>query len=99
MGFELTIVEAGKPTYEWRFIASCGLPDEEDNDFTLEEVEANARLIAAAPELYDGCNAMLGLVQLLLGRDDLTDDLRLALTTSHRIAEAEAAVAKARGGQ
>jgi hypothetical protein len=62
-----------------------------------EAGQANARLIAAAPELYDGCNAMLGLVQLLLGRDDLSDDLRLALTTNHRIAEAEAAVAKAGG--
>jgi hypothetical protein len=99
MGFELTIVEAGKPTYEWRFIASCGLPDEEDNDFTLEEVEANARLIAAAPDLLDGCNALLGLLQLLSHRDDISDDVREFLTKGHRIDEAEAAVAKATGGE
>jgi hypothetical protein len=69
---------------EQKFIASTILP-------------SNARLIAAAPELYDGCNAMLGLVQLILGRDDLSAELREALTTNHRIAEAEAATAKARG--
>jgi hypothetical protein len=63
------------------------------------EREANVRLIAAAPELYDGCNALLGLVQLILGRDDLSDELREVLTTNHRIAEASAATAKARGDQ
>ena len=66
-------------------------------DRSHSKIMADAHLIAAAPELYDGCNAMLGLIQLVLGRDDLTDDLRLALTTNHRIAEAEAATAKARG--
>jgi hypothetical protein len=60
-----------------------------------DENEANARLIAAAPELYGGCNALLGLIQLLLGRDDLTDELRQVLTTNHRIGEANAAVEKA----
>lgn len=57
--------------------------------------EANARLIAAAPELLDGCNALLGLLQLVSGRDDLTPELREILRTNHRVAEAEAAVAKA----
>jgi hypothetical protein len=56
---------------------------------------ANARLIAAAPELFDGCNALLGLLQLVSGRDDLTPELREVLRTNHRVAEAEAAVAKA----
>jgi hypothetical protein len=71
------------------------LPKSADPD--RKEQNANARLIAAAPELYDGCNAMLGLVQLILGRDDLSSELREVLTTNHRIAEAEAATAKARG--
>lgn len=64
---------------------------------SCERMKANARLIAAAPDLYDGCNAMLGLVQLLLGRDDLTPELREVLTTNHRIAEARTATSKARG--
>lgn len=49
MATELTIVEAGKPTYEWRFIASCSLPDgDDDQDFTAREVYANASFIAFA---------------------------------------------------
>lgn len=58
---------------------------------------ANLHLIAAAPDLYDGCNALLGLIQLILGRDDLPPDLRVALTDNHRVIEAEAAIARARG--
>lgn len=66
---------------------------------TSPQMRADANLIAAAPELYEGCNALLGLLQLLLGRDDLPDDVRDAMQTSHRVEEAKAAVAKARGGQ
>lgn len=48
----LSIVEAGKQTFEWRFIATCPLPDgDEDQDFTDREVRANAKLIAAAPDM------------------------------------------------
>lgn len=43
----LSIVEAGKQTYEWRFIANCSIPDEDDHDFTFREVKANAAFIAA----------------------------------------------------
>lgn len=56
---------------------------------------ADARLIAAAPELLDGCNALLGLLQLVCDRDDLSPSLRDVLTTNHRINEARAALAKA----
>lgn len=60
MDFELTIVEAGKETHEWRFIASCSLPDgDNDQDFTSGEVQANARLIAAAPELLAACQEIV----------------------------------------
>jgi hypothetical protein len=50
-------------------------------------------------DLYNGCNALLGLLQLLSHRDDVSDDLRGFLTSGHRIDEAEKAVAKARGEQ
>jgi hypothetical protein len=42
----LSIVEAAKETYEWRFIANCTMPDEDDHDFTGSEVKANAKHIA-----------------------------------------------------
>ena len=85
MDFELTIVEAGKPTYEWRFIATCGLPDEK-GDIPKKQVIANVNLIAAAPELY---HALEGLVAWAddLRRMDPAEDLR----------KARAALAKARG--
>jgi hypothetical protein len=41
---------------------------------------------------------MLGLVQLVLGRDDLSPELRRVLTTNHRIDEAKSAVTKAGEG-
>lgn len=44
-------------------------------------------------------NAMLGLIQLVSGRDDLTPELREVFRTNHRIGEAQAAIAKATGGQ
>jgi hypothetical protein len=85
----------GTTTHTYDFIATC----EDEYGERLPNAQANARLICAAPDLFDGCNAMLGLAQLLLGRDDLPAEVREALTTSHRIRDAEAAVAKAEGGQ
>lgn len=46
-----SIVEAGKPTFKWRFIAH--VPTEKENDIHFLEAEANARLIAAAPDLLE----------------------------------------------
>lgn len=58
---------------------------------------ANGLLVAAAPELLDGCNALLGLVQLISSRADLSEDIKLILLESHRTKEAIDAVAKAEG--
>jgi hypothetical protein len=60
---------------------------------------ANARLIAAAPDLLNGCRALLGLIQLISGRDDIASELQEVLGSNHRIAEAEAAIAKATQSQ
>ena len=65
MGFELSIVEANKETYEWKFIAHCTLPDGEDDDFPRDVVEANARLIAAAPALLEACKEALSDCRIL----------------------------------
>lgn len=55
---ELWIVQADKPTYEWRTIASIPLGDLEEG-FPQEVIEANARLIAAAPSLLEALKALL----------------------------------------
>lgn len=52
----LTIIaNADRPTYEWTFIAQIGVDDDHtDAQGVLRaEAEANARLIAAAPDLYE----------------------------------------------
>jgi len=56
MDFELSIVEANKPTHEWKFIAS--IPTSPEFDFPRSTAEANARLIAAAPDLLALCLEM-----------------------------------------
>lgn len=66
-----------------------------DVDQAPDLTAANARLIAAAPELLDGCNALLGLLQLIENRCDA--ELLDIIRTNHRVAEAKAAVAKATG--
>lgn len=56
---QLSIVEANKPTHEWKFIATIYLREGNDPDeFTHRVSEANARLIAAAPELLTLCKQM-----------------------------------------
>lgn len=52
---ELTIVQAGKETYDWNFIASCN----EEMGIDPATVAANAQLIAAAPELLAALEALL----------------------------------------
>lgn len=52
IGGELSIVEVNKPTHEWKFIATVYLREGNDPDeFPHLVSEANARLIAAAPDL------------------------------------------------
>lgn len=60
-----------------------------------DEDRANAKLLAAAPDLLDGCNALLGLLQLIAGRSDA--ELLEIISTNHRVAAAKAAVKKATG--
>lgn len=66
-----------------------------DYRISPEEDRANALLCAAAKDLRDGCNALLGLLQIVCGRDDMPYAIKDILETNHRVDEALAAVAKA----
>lgn len=79
-------------------VARCGDFSAKDLiEFSGDRWNADARLISAAPELLDGCNAILGLITLISGRDDISPEIREALTNSHRIDDARAAIRKATG--
>lgn len=66
---ELWVVEQGRQPYNWRCIATVTIVGGEIGDITPTEGSANARLIAAAPDLLaaleeiaegDGCNCRVG---------------------------------------
>lgn len=63
----------------------------------IAERNANARLIAAAPELLAALDGMIGLIDLVLSHDDIPAVLARALEESHRLSAAREASAKARG--
>lgn len=64
-----------------------------------KEEEANAYLLAASWDLYDGCNALLELLRLIRDRDDVSHELAEIIRTSNRVNEAEQAVAKTQKGE
>ena len=47
--------------------------------------------------LVHACNGLLGLVQLVAGRADVSDELRDILSSNHRVIEAALAVAAVSG--
>jgi hypothetical protein len=59
-----------------------------DDGHTEDECEANARLIAAAPELYEGCKRALNYIENTEGEFDFELDTGIFI---------RAALAKARG--
>lgn len=81
LDFELTIVEADKPTHEWKFIAS--VPTTPEFDFPPAVAKANAHLIAAAPDLLAACRRL---------RSVINDHVSLA-----DVDALDAAIAKAEG--
>lgn len=58
-----------------------------------QDGEVTAVLRLEKSVLIDGVNALLGLIQLISGRSDLTPDLREVLKDNHRVKEAEACLA------
>lgn len=57
------------------------------------QARANARLIAAAPELLDALNGLYGLLQLFAARSDVPSEVK-NFTTNHRAVDALAVLAK-----
>lgn len=81
------LANSGDTTVAMTFWTNQRCPD--------DECRANARLIAAAPELLAACEELLKLV------DDLEGMAAMPLTpecTSKEVAKAKAAIAKAKGG-
>lgn len=79
----LSIVEAGKQAHEWRHIAT--IPSDGEEIYILE-AEANARLIAAAPDLLEAAKGAL----MLLNTRSEWDDCHVSRTLRAAISKAEA---------
>jgi hypothetical protein len=60
-------------------------------------VDAAVELKAQRDALVKGCDALLGLLQLMCARKDMPPEIREHLTHSHRIDEARRAIARAKG--
>lgn len=82
-----------------RYLAYDDYKHEALNTALPIEVKANAYLLAASWDLYDGCNALLGLLQLIRYRDDVSHELAEIIRTSNRVNAVEQAVVKAQKGE
>lgn len=54
------IADNGAPSYDWQFLATVS--DDFEKGVDWGQTQANARLIAAAPELLTACEALLDLI-------------------------------------
>ena len=76
---------AEEVTYNILILAAGAVLTSAGGGFTKEELEANARLIAAAPEMYEALNA----VRHFLAKDDGRDEVALGLTVMSALHNAE----------
>lgn len=91
----LTIVANPEaPVYDWKLIATCDWPAEGDHDITSAEMKANARLIAAAPDLLEAAQNAVEEWGMRAGDDDA---LLPSAEQPESIAALMRAIARARG--
>lgn len=91
MDHELMILESGKEAYEWRTIAGCPWPTER-GDISRRQVEANAHLMAAAPDMLA---ALQGVMDILGSAESNASGNPEWDYVAPRVAAARAAVALA----
>jgi len=84
---ELWIVEANKQAYEWRVIAASPFPDER-GDIPRAQVEANTRLMSAAPDLLEALSWFI---------NDIDDTHTVMVDFDANVDRARVAIAKALG--
>ena len=72
----------------------CGRPACASWMHTAEARDEYDSLCATATSLADACNDLLGLLQLIASRPDISDELRAVLTDNYRISQARAALAE-----
>jgi len=85
------IARSERPVYEWLHVAQLSSEPHEADDIPFHEAEANARLIAAAPDLLAALQDTLRMLEAA--------HRELGMFTAHnkRIIAARAAIAKATG--
>lgn len=95
-------VVAGDPNDHCQHIAyvSAILPRKRTTSFDAPDADrdANARLIAAAPELLEACETALAFYQRLFGVPADSMSVKHASEAKEMFAELSAAIAKAKGG-
>lgn len=103
----LSIVAGGPEVYNWTHIAQISVSDE--GDAPRGQAEANARVMAAAPELLAQLRGLVAFTKAIIRDAGLDPDAtavafvsggnELALVSlATLLANAEAAIAKAEGG-
>jgi hypothetical protein len=98
-----TIQQAGYESYILGRIRGGRVASIYESDQPTDEERANARLIAAAPELLEACRGVLGLFDRLVirpdGDHDSPDTDPAYIATLGEFARLRAVIAKAEGAQ
>lgn len=95
---DLSIVQAGLQTYEWQFIAHLPYGPPSEGAVPLAQVKANARLIAAAPDMLAVLESALAAWPQLDTDEEINGADLVEWFCTHFAPSARAAIAKTEGG-